>query len=204
MHKDPSQRFASGLELLKGLEQASQRGALAHTQQVRHQPKWMKVVGGILISFVLVGVALRVPSGKNSDVTAIRLQNIQSVAVVAFHAPAGDEQAQILARALPEDITMALGKSGLRVAASSKAVAGGENEDPQTIGARLGVDSVLQGTVRSYGSRIRVRLELVSTTTGFQLWNETLTIEPGDLLTNEEKIASDVGQKLRTAVGGGR
>jgi TolB-like protein len=201
MHKDPSQRFSSGAEMLRGLDAASSRGASAPSQQVRHQPFWMKAIGIGLIVLVLGGLSVKMYLPAAATPTAIRLQNIQSIAVVTFHAPPGDEQAQAFAQALPEGITMALGSSGLRVASTSKASTAAENEDAQAAGARLGVDAILQGTVKSYGSRIRVRLELVSTTNGFQLWNDTLTLEPGDMLTNEEKIASDVGQKLRAVVG---
>ena len=99
---------------------------------------------------------------------------------------------------------MALGKSGFRVAATSKGMAVTEGEDPQNVGVRLGVDAVLQGTVRTQGQRVRVRLELVSTATGFQLWNDTITVNAVDLLENQEKLATDITAKIRAAVQEGR
>ncbi len=202
LQKDPSQRFASGVEVASALGEISTTMGRLRAPKVTHQPKWMKVVGAVLLAVVLGAGIWNAASSGGKGTSVLRTQAVQLIAVVSFRAPVGDAQAQEIAQSLTEDINMALGKAGFRVAASAKGMAVAEGEDPQTVGARLGVDAVLQGSVRSQGTMIRVRLELVSTATGFQLWNDTVTVNAVDLAENPDKMAAEITAKVRAATSG--
>jgi TolB-like protein len=210
LQKDPSQRFASAVEMASALGEISTSVAKIRAPKVIHQPKWKKVVGGVMVVLLMsVGawVAVSERSTGTSGAAGLALRqsgSIQSVAAVPLRATIVDEQLQLLAKALPEDINMVLGKAGIRVASTSRALATPEGEDPQATGQRLGVDAVLTGSLRSYGGKVKLRFELVSTTTGFQLWNETYTLDAAEAIASEERIAAEVGAKIRIAIADGR
>ena len=121
--------------------------------------------------------------------------------MLEFRAAPEDRQAAPFAQGLPEEINTALSRAGLRMAAQSSVQELAGKIDPRTVGAQLGVDAVLEGTVRSYGSRFKIHLELVSTRNGFQIWTETFTAEVDDPLTSEQKAAAEIAARLRTAIG---
>jgi TolB-like protein len=70
------------------------------------------------------------------------------------------------------------------------------NEDARAIGAKLDVDSILEGSVRKAGERIRISVRLVGTQDGLSLWSETYDLEPGDMLDIQSAIASEVTARL--------
>lgn len=205
LQKDPSHRFSSAVEMASALAEISSVMGKSNAPKVTHQPRWMKLIGASLLAVVLAaGIWTAAAPGGGKTATIVRTEAIESIAVVNFRAPAADAQAQEVAQFLPEDINMRLGKAGFRVAATSKGMAVTEGEDPQSVGARLGVDAVLQGTVRSQGQRLRLRMELVSTATGFQLWNATITVDAADLVNGNEKLVNEVAEQIKAAIGGGR
>lgn len=204
LQKDPSHRFQSAVEMASALEEISTSTAKLTAPKVTRQPLWKKAVGALILTVVLVGggSAAFFGSAASGEKTSLRLQargGVQSVAAVKLRASSNDEQALVLAQMLPEDIGMSLGKAGMRVAASSRAMTTPEEEDPQATGQRLGVDAVLVGNIRSYGGKVRVRLELVSTASGFQLWNETYNLDAVDVTASEERIVADAVAKIRAA-----
>lgn len=169
-----------------------------HASKVIHQPKWKKALGAAILAALLAAGVWNGAAGTSGERTdSLRRQVVESVAVVPLRAPGGDTQASDAAQMLVEELNAALGKAGFRVAATAKGMAVVEGEDPQAVGNRLSVDAVLQGTVRMQGNRLRVRLELVSTANGFQLWNEAFTVESAEVLQGPEKTAEEIARRIR-------
>jgi serine/threonine protein kinase len=197
LRKEPTARFSSVTELSGHLRTAKalQAAPLPEPGKLRHQPRWVQALGAGLIALLLLlsGWFLR-PSASDRGVEA---PAVRSVAVMNFRADADDSRAAPLARGLPDEVSGALPGMGLNVASRSRVAELEGGADPQAIGAQLGVDAVLGGTVRSYGARFKVYIELVSTRTGFQIWSATLTTEGQDLIESEQKTAADIAAKLR-------
>jgi len=201
LEKDASRRYPSAVELLEELKQArSAQVSAAGVQALppaRAKPRWMQAVGVALIAVILSVAAWRLrssPTGENL-VTPVR-----SVAVMNFRAAGDDQGAATLAQELPEELGTALSKTGLQIASHESVLQLGASLKPRDIGAQLGVDAVLDGSVRSYGSKFKVHVELVNARTGFQVWSETFTVESEDLLTGERKTAAEIAQELRQAL----
>lgn len=200
LNKEASQRFATAGQLAEYLERVRSTVAapVAAPAVVRHQPLWMKAVGGTLLAGLLVMAGFYSGSGPASSSAAPRLE---SLAVLEFRAQPEDRQAAPFAQGLPEEINTALSRAGLRIAAQSSVRELAGKGDPRTVGAQLGVDAVLAGTVRSYGSRFKIHLELVSSRNGFQVWTETFTADTDDPLASEQKAAAEIATRLRAAIG---
>jgi TolB-like protein len=126
------------------------------------------------------------------------------VAVLNLRTPADDPRAAPLAEGLPEELGGALAQSGFQVAAQSavQKISAAAEDDPRGAGTRLGVDAVLAGTVRSYGGRYKIHVELVSTRTGFQIWSDTFTADAEDILAGEKKAAVEIAANMRKALAG--
>jgi TolB-like protein len=198
LSKDATQRFATAGQLAEQLERVRSTVATAPASPVvRHQPLWMKAVGGVLLAGLLVMAGFYSRSSPSSPAPS----KLESLAVLDFRVPPEDRQAAPFAQGLPEEINTALSRSGVRIAAQSSVLELAGKGDPRTVGAQLGVDAVLAGTVRSYGSRFKIHLELVSSRNGFQIWTETFTADTDDPLAAEQKAAQEIATRLRAALG---
>jgi len=65
----------------------------------------------------------------------------------------------------------------------------GKNEDIREIGRRLGVDNILEGSVRREGNRVRITAELSNANDGFQLWSQTFDRKIDDIFLVQDEIA---------------
>jgi serine/threonine protein kinase len=199
--KPPIARFPSGVELLEalrpiGVVTATPSKAAAPAQQLRPKPRWMQAIGAALILLLLLGAgwALR-PSAKHGVEAPV-----QSVLVLKLRAAPDDPRASALTDEISEELDAALSKRGLRVASRS-GLAAEAAADARSVGAQLGVDAVLNGTVRSAGDKLRVHVELVSTRTGFELWSQTFTGDAGDPLTAGERMAAQIAEQMQDTIG---
>jgi TolB-like protein/predicted Ser/Thr protein kinase len=122
-----------------------------------------------------------------------------SVAVLPFVNMSASKECDYLCEGLAEEIINALTPiPGLRVVARTSAfVVGRMNLDVREIGARLGVSSVLEGSVRLAGSRVRVTAQLVQASDGSHLWSERYDREMADIFALEDEIAGRIAARLR-------
>jgi TolB-like protein/DNA-binding winged helix-turn-helix (wHTH) protein/Tfp pilus assembly protein PilF len=80
----------------------------------------------------------------------------------------------------------------------------GKNEDLRTIGAKLGVAYVLEGSVRRSADRVRVTAQLVDTRDGAHLWSETYDRPASDVLQLQGEIATTLSRSLEIGIGADR
>ena len=124
-----------------------------------------------------------------------------SVAVRRFLNVGPDSAADALGLGLADDVAFSLGRSaGLRVAdGASVRAAARLSGDPHEIGRRLGVGSVLEGSLRLSGDQVRLTIHLVSVDRGFDLWSETFEGPASRLVAVRDSIARGVVATLRPA-----
>ena len=122
-----------------------------------------------------------------------------SIAVLPFAdmSPARDQDH--LCEGIADELIAALSHiEGLRVAARSSSFQfRGSAVDLRAVGARLGVGSVLEGSVRLAGSRLRVTVQLVDVADGYQRWSQRFDGSPEDVFAIEDEIAKSVATALR-------
>ena len=92
---------------------------------------------------------------------------------------------------------------GLRVAARTSAFSfKGKGDDLRTIGEKLNVTTVLEGSVRRAGDRVRITVQLSDVANGFQLWSERYDRELKDIFDVQDEIARAIAERLRVTLAG--
>jgi TolB-like protein/thioredoxin-like negative regulator of GroEL len=123
--------------------------------------------------------------------------------VLPFVDMSADRDQEYLGDSVAEEILNVLAKlSHLRVAARTSAFAfKGRNDDVRGIGAQLGVASVLEGSIRKAGNRIRITTQLIDVANGYHLWSERFDRELDDIFAIQDQIAASVAKALDVAIG---
>jgi Tfp pilus assembly protein PilF len=92
---------------------------------------------------------------------------------------------------------------GLRVTSSTSAFAfKGRGLDVRTVGEQLGASTVLEGSVRRSGDRLRITAQLVNVADGYQLWSDTYDRDASDAFAVQAEIARSIAQTLRVRLVG--
>ncbi len=125
-----------------------------------------------------------------------------SIAVLPFVDLSLDQDQRIFADGLAEELINALTKlEGLRVIARSSAFACGEQDcEIQEIGRQLQVDTVVEGSIRTSGDRLRITVQLMRVSDAEHLWSETFDRKLVDLLAVQDQIAAAVVEQLQDEV----
>ena len=123
----------------------------------------------------------------------------KSIAVLPFRNLSGGSETDYFCEGITEDILGALARTeGLHVAARTSSFAfRGKDEDVRKIGAHLGVATVLEGSVRLAGHRLRLTAQLVDVATGFHLWSERFDRTLEDVFAVQDEVASAIAQTLK-------
>ena len=115
----------------------------------------------------------------------------KSIAVLPLVNESGDPKDEYFSDGLSEELIAALAQiSGLKVIGRSSSFRFKDRkEEPKTIGEKLGVSTLLDGTVRKQGDRVRIVAALVNATDGIQLWTRTFDRELKDIFAVQQEIA---------------
>ena len=110
----------------------------------------------------------------------------------------GDKDSEYFSDGLTEEILNALARNpALRVAARTSSFAfKGKSTAMDEIGRALHAASVIEGSVRKDGNRVRITIQLINAADGYHVWSETFTKEMTDIFALQDEIASKVAQKL--------
>lgn len=121
-----------------------------------------------------------------------------SIAVLPFVNISDDREQEYFSDGLTEELLNLLAKTpGLKVIARTSAFAfKNKKEDVRTIGEKLDVDHILEGSVQKSGNQIRIKAFLVNTSDGKQIWNETFVRQLTDIFKVQDEIASAVVNQL--------
>jgi serine/threonine-protein kinase len=122
-----------------------------------------------------------------------------SVAVLPFVDMSPDGDHEYLGDGLAEELSARLAQiEGLRVAARTSAFQyKGTSPDVRLVGTNLGVATVVEGSVRRSGDRVRITAQLINTGTGYHLWSQTYETSIADVFAIEDTIGQAVAQTLR-------
>ena len=114
----------------------------------------------------------------------------------------GDPKDEYFSDGLSEELIAALAQiSGLKVIGRSSSFRFKDRkEEPKAIGQKLGVSTLLDGTVRKQGDRVRIVAELVNAADGIQLWTRTFDRQLKDIFAVQEEIARAVAESLKVTL----
>jgi TolB-like protein/Flp pilus assembly protein TadD len=113
-----------------------------------------------------------------------------------------DPENEYFTDGVAEEIINALTKiQALRVASRTSSFAfKGKNQDIRKVGEQLNVTTVLEGSVRKAGSKLRVTAQLVNVTDGYHLWSEKYDRELQDVFAIQDEIAGNIVRALRVVL----
>ncbi|MFL6529591.1 MAG: adenylate/guanylate cyclase domain-containing protein, partial [Chthoniobacterales bacterium] len=128
----------------------------------------------------------------------------KSIAVVPFVNMSGDTINEYFSDGLSEELIGILAKiRPLKIIGrSSSFLFKGTSDDSRTIGKKLGVANLLEGTVRKEGERVRIMAELINAADGRALWTETYDRELRDVFAVQSEIATAVAAQLKVKLFG--
>jgi serine/threonine-protein kinase len=126
---------------------------------------------------------------------------LPSVAVLPFVDMSPDRSQDFFGEGLAEELIHALaGIQGLRVVARTSAFALKDRGlDVREIGRVLDVDSVVEGSVRAAGNRLRVTAQLVGAADGFQLWSQRFDRYAGDIFAIQDELSLSIVEQLKVS-----
>ena len=168
--------------------------------------------GAAWIYIVLIGVALSVglffvgrytaghATPRSSE--AATTGSDKSIAVLPLINESGDPKDEYFSDGLSEELIAALAQiSGLKVIGRSSSFRFKDRkEEPRTIGEKLGVSTLLEGTVRKQGDKVRIVAELINAADGIELWTRTFDRELKDIFAVQQEIARAVAESLKVTL----
>ena len=127
------------------------------------------------------------------------VQSQPSIAILPFANLTSDKENEYFSDGLTEEIINALTRiPGLKVTARTSAFAfRGRDEDVRRIGEALDVRTVLEGSVRRSGNRIRVTAQLINAADGYHLWSDRYDGELADVFAVQDEIATAIASALK-------
>jgi TolB-like protein len=125
-----------------------------------------------------------------------------SIAVLPFLSLSADPENEIFADGMCEEIISSLAQiKNLHVTARTSSFSfKGKHVDLRVIGEQLNVRTVLEGSVRKSGSRVRITAQLVNAADGYHLWSETYDREMKDVFAIQEEIAKSIAKRLEVTL----
>ena len=154
----------------------------------------------------LRGLRARLQRGEIPSPTPPAAEKVASIAVLPFVNRSASVDDEYFSDGLADELLNVLAKiHGLRVIARTSSFQfKGTKEDIPTIGTKLDVATVLEGSVRRSGTRVRISVQLVRVADSSHLWSETYDRTLEDIFAVQDDIAQSVVKELRTALLGQR
>ena len=123
-----------------------------------------------------------------------------SIAVLPFVNMSSDPEQEFFSDGISEEILNSLAQvKELKVAGRTSSFAfKGQNQDLRQVGQALGVDHILEGSVRKAGATVRITAQLVQVEDGFHLWSDTYDRELTNVFEIQDEIASAILEQLKT------
>src|SRR5437763_4467024 len=165
---------------------------------------YVAVIGAaISVGLFFLGryTARNTPTPRQSEAaTAILPQ--KSIAVLPLLNESGDPKDEYVSDGLSKELIAELAQiRELKVIGRSSSFRFKERkEEPKTIGEKLGVATLLEGTVRKQGDRVRIVAELINAADGIELWSRTFDRELKDIFAVQQEIAAAVASSLKTTL----
>jgi len=148
--------------------------------------------------YAISNPGLKIPTGQQLK-SKTGFEEKHSIAVLPFVNMSADPENEYFSDGITEEILNALTNiDGLKVTSRTSSFAfKGKNEDIREIGTKLNVNSVLEGSVRKSGNKIRITAQLINTVDGYHVWSEVFNRNLEDIFEVQDEISRKIANKLR-------
>src|SRR5205807_7519374 len=157
---------------------------------------------GIFATGLMMFPLVRSKSTFPAQITATSTLTQKSIAVLPLLNESGDPGDEYFSDGLSEELIAALAQiKGLKIIGRSSSFRFKDKKDDiKIISKTLGVSTLLEGTVRKQGDRVRIVAELVNAADGIEVWNRTFDHELKDIFAVQQEIAKAVAESLRVTL----
>ena len=131
--------------------------------------------------------------------------DLKSIAVLPLANTSGDPSNEYFSDGLSEELISVLARiPDLKIIGRTSSFRfKNTTDDSRTIGERLGVANLLEGSVRKQGERVRIAVDLIAAVDGRQLWSATYDRDLKDIFAVQSEIATAVVEQLKLTLLGG-
>ena len=206
--------FGDGVNIASRLQSAAPIGSICISETVRNNIANRKEIKTRFIKeetlkhvkepvrmyevFIDVGDSLQIPI-KSDNKGALKNLPRKSIAVLPFINISNDPEQEYFSDGMAEEILNSLSHlKDLKVAGRSSSFQfKGKNIDLREIGEKLGVGTVLEGSIRKQGTRLRITAQLINVDDGFHLWSEKYDRNMDDIFAIQDEIAFAITENLK-------
>jgi serine/threonine-protein kinase len=168
-------------------------------------PQWSRrkfaafILVVVICAAALLGYQVFRKKSPQDNANAAPVASSKSIAVLPLLNESGDPKDDYFSDGLSEELIAALAQiRELKVIGRSSSFRFKERkEEPKAIGEKLGVATLLEGTVRKQGDRVRIVAELINAADGIELWTRTFDRELKDIFAVQQEIANAVASALK-------
>ncbi len=155
-----------------------------------------------LVEAALEGASAKVTDEQAPAPVITPAATEKSIAVLPFVNMSDDASNEYFSDGISEEILNSLAKvKELKVAGRTSSFAfKGQNQDLRAIGEALGVEHILEGSVRKAGDKVRITAQLIKVDDGFHLWSDNYDRELTDIFAIQDEIATAILKELKTAL----
>jgi adenylate cyclase len=202
--------FGDGVNVAARLESIAPPGGIAVSQSVRDQlgkrlgftfeDMGERRLKNIERPIRVYSISLDTPSSRQADIAAVTTgEEKPSVAVLPFTNMSGDPEQEYFSDGITEDIITDLSKvSGLSVVARNTVFTyKGKSVEVSEVAKRLGVDFVVEGSVRKAGSRVRVTGQLIKAKDDRHVWADRYDRDLTDIFAIQDEITHAIVEQLK-------
>jgi adenylate cyclase len=205
---DDNRIFGDGINVAARLEGIAEPGGICVSgkvhEEIRSKLKFAyedlgdRQLKNIALPVRVYGIRLEGSAAR----PALALPDKPSIAVLPFTNMSGDPEQEYFSDGISEDIITDLSKiAGLMVIArNSSFTYKGRSVDVRAIGRELGVRSVLEGSIRRAGKRVRITAQLNDATTGGHLWADRYDRELTDIFEVQDDVTHRIVDALRVSL----
>ncbi|MBC7946852.1 MAG: tetratricopeptide repeat protein [Chitinophagaceae bacterium] len=146
--------------------------------------------------YAIANEGLAIPTAAQ---TGVKAGAEHSIAVLPFVNMSADPENEYFSDGISEEILNGLTHvDGLQVTARTSSFSfKGKSQDVRHIGTQLGVSTVLEGSVRRSGKRMRITAQLINTSDGYHLWSEVYDSEVEDIFQVQDEISMKIVNRLK-------
>jgi len=147
--------------------------------------------------FALKSSGLTVPS--DNEIEKAKVKSKKSIAVLPFVNMSADPENEYFSDGITEEILNALAQvDGLHVTSRTSSFAfKGKSTDIREIGKQLNVSTILEGSVRRAGKKVRITAQLISSADGYHIWSEVYDRDLEDIFAVQDEISLKISNTLQ-------
>lgn len=205
--------YGDGVNIASRIENIALPGSVLVSDKINDELKNQKEISSVFLGryelknvkypvklYAIKSDGIIIPTPEQLEVKSAVSDN--SIAVLPFVNLSAEKDNEYFSDGITEELLNALAKvDGLLVTSRTSSFAfKGKNIDIREIGKLLGVKTVLEGSVRKYGKRIRVTAQLIDTENGYHKWSETYDRDLEDIFSVQDEITLSIVDQLKKTI----